>query len=71
LSESRDLSLQSPGRPERSLDSHRQILERIIQRDVEGARAAMEYHISQVEPAQFIEQDGIEAAHRAVAGLST
>ena len=71
LSESRDLSLQSPGRPERSLDSHRQILDRIIQRDVEGARAAMEYHISQVEPAQFIEQDGLEAAPQAVAGLST
>ena len=52
LRESRDLTLQTPGRPLRSLASHREILDRIRSGDVEGARAAMEYHIAQVEPAQ-------------------
>ena len=42
--------LQAPGRPQRSLTSHRYILEMIRQGDSEGAREAMEHHISVVEP---------------------
>ena len=47
---SRDLSLQTPGRPQRSLDSHREILKKILERDMEGAREAMAHHIAAVEP---------------------
>lgn len=47
---SRDQSLQEPGRPQRSLSSHRHILEKIQARDSEGAREAMEYHLTSVEP---------------------
>jgi GntR family transcriptional repressor for pyruvate dehydrogenase complex len=54
LRESRDLTLQSPGRPLRSLASHVQILEMVRSRDVEGARAAMQHHIFEVEPANSI-----------------
>jgi GntR family transcriptional repressor for pyruvate dehydrogenase complex len=50
LRQSRDLSLQAPGRPQRSLDSHREILKKILERDMEGAREAMAHHISAVEP---------------------
>ena len=51
LRQSRDRSLQTPGRPQRSLASHHQILEMIVRRDAQGAEAAMRYHISEVEPA--------------------
>jgi GntR family transcriptional repressor for pyruvate dehydrogenase complex len=51
LRQSRDQSLQTPGRPQRSLASHRQILETIRRRDSAGAEAAMRYHIAEVEPA--------------------
>ena len=50
LHRSRDQSLQEPGRPQRSLDSHRQILQMIRAGDSEGARRAMEYHLTAVEP---------------------
>ena len=50
LRQSRDQSLQEPGRPQRSLASHREILSMIQTRDVEGARRAMEYHLTAVEP---------------------
>ena len=50
LSQSRDQSLQTPGRPPRSLASHRHILDMIQSEDIEGARGAMQYHISEVEP---------------------
>ena len=50
---SRDLSLQEPGRAERSLASHRQILEKVRAGDAEGARKAMEYHLTSVEPANI------------------
>lgn len=50
LRQSRDQSLQIPGRPQRSLASHRQMLDMIRTRNVEGAMSAMEHHISEVEP---------------------
>lgn len=53
LSRSRDQSLQEPGRPQRSLASHRQILEMLQGRDTHGARQAMEHHLTSVEPANF------------------
>ena len=48
---SRDYSLQEPGRPERSLASHRQILNMVETRDAEGAKQAMDHHLTSVEPA--------------------
>ena len=48
---SRDRSLQEPGRAKRSLASHHQILEKVKDGDAEGAREAMEYHLTSVEPA--------------------
>ena len=51
LRQSRDQSLQQPGRPERSLDSHRQILEMVRSGDHQGARDAMDHHLTVVEPA--------------------
>ena len=56
LRQSRDQSLQTPGRPQRSLASHRYILDMIERGDVEEARAAMQYHISEVEPAAHFSQ---------------
>lgn len=50
LHQHRSQSLQTPSRPERSLESHRHILQMILQRDIEGAREAMAHHISMVEP---------------------
>ena len=50
LRQSRDQSLQTPGRPQRSLASHKQMLDMIQERDVERAMAAMEHHISEIEP---------------------
>ena len=51
LRRSRHQSLQEPGRPQRSLASHRQILEMVRARDPEGAKEAMEHHLTSVEPA--------------------
>jgi GntR family transcriptional repressor for pyruvate dehydrogenase complex len=50
LRQSRDQSLQQPGRAERSLASHRQILEMVQSGDHRGARDAMEHHLTAVEP---------------------
>lgn len=50
LRQSRDQSLQQPGRPQRSLDSHRDILEMVRAGDHQGARSAMEHHLTAVEP---------------------
>ena len=50
LRQSRDQTLQQPGRPQRSLDSHREILEMVRAEDHMGARAAMEHHLTAVEP---------------------
>ena len=50
IRQSRDRSLQTPGRPRRSLASHRRILEMIARGEAEDARPAMEHHLSDVEP---------------------
>lgn len=50
LQRSRDRSLQAPGRPQRSLVSHQQILQMIEDGDSEGAQTAMEHHLTAVEP---------------------
>ena len=68
LRQSRDQALQTPGRPERSLASHRYILDVIQHRDVEGARSAMQHHISEVEPAHLPQNNGLKAASAAGAG---
>ncbi len=53
---SRGRSLQEPGRPQRSLASHWEILETIEARNPDLAQQAMEHHLSTVEP-------GIVAGH--------
>jgi len=50
LRQSRDQTLQQPGRSQRSLDSHREILEMVREGDHQGARSAMEHHLTAVEP---------------------
>ena len=50
LQVSRDRSLQEPGRPQRSISSHYQILRMVELRDVNGAREAMNHHLTAVEP---------------------
>lgn len=62
LRQSRDQSLQSPGRPQRSLASHRHILEMVRRRDADEATSAMEYHISEVEPAHYTGDSWAETA---------
>jgi len=54
LTKSRDQSLQRPGRPERSLESHLQILTMIEQGDSNNAVTAMDHHLTMVEPATDI-----------------
>jgi GntR family transcriptional repressor for pyruvate dehydrogenase complex len=49
LSHSREESLQTPGRRQASIDSHRAIIIAIENHDQEEARAAMAHHIEQVE----------------------
>ena len=71
LHRSRDQSLQTPGRPQRSFTSHEHILDMIRRRDVEGARSAMEYHISEVEPAHFYAGDSRAGATPATARSPT
>jgi len=51
LRRSRSQSFEQPGRPERSLESHHQILEMIRSGDTGGARRAMDHHLTAVEPA--------------------
>jgi GntR family transcriptional repressor for pyruvate dehydrogenase complex len=53
LRRSRDQSLQEPGRARRSLASHRQILRMVQAGDAQGARQAMEHHLTTVEPANL------------------
>jgi GntR family transcriptional repressor for pyruvate dehydrogenase complex len=49
LTQSREESLNTPGRPTRSHEDHRRMLAAIGRRDVEGARKAMQDHIEAVE----------------------
>ncbi len=71
LQQSRDQSLQTPGRPQRSLASHRHILDMIQRRDAEGARSAMQYHISEVEPANISQRSVISSQLSAVSSQLT
>ena len=61
LHQSRDQSMQAPGRASRSLASHRRILQMVRAGDGDGARRAMEHHLTVVEPANI-------AAHHDGAG---
>ena len=54
---SRDQSLQEPGRAQRSLASHRQILDNVRAGDAAAAREAMEYHLTSVEPAILFDNE--------------
>lgn len=67
LQKSRDQSLQEPGRPQRSLASHRQILDMIEARNVTGAQRAMEHHLTAVEPATMA-SDSVPAQEHVPAG---
>jgi GntR family transcriptional repressor for pyruvate dehydrogenase complex len=49
LTQSREDSLNTPGRPTRSHEDHRRVLGAIARRDAEGARQAMLEHIEAVE----------------------
>jgi GntR family transcriptional repressor for pyruvate dehydrogenase complex len=49
LAQSREESLTTPGRPLRSHQDHRRVLEAIRQRDADGAERAMREHIAAVE----------------------
>ena len=53
LSRSRNQTLQTPGRPNLSLASHRRILDSIIKRDPEEARRSMDHHLTVVEPPEL------------------
>lgn len=57
LQHSRDQSMQEPGRPQRSLDSHRRILQMVETGDAEGAQRAMENHLTMVEPGTLVAED--------------
>ena len=56
LSHSREESLQTPGRSQASLDSHRKILSAIEEHDKERSREAMLRHIEQVEQSVFLKK---------------
>jgi GntR family transcriptional repressor for pyruvate dehydrogenase complex len=49
LRETRARSLQSPGRPRRSLEGHERVLEAIRRRDPAAAEAAVRRHLEEVE----------------------
>jgi len=49
LRDSRERSLQVPGRPEKSLAGHRRILSAITRRDAEDAKSAMRRHVEDIE----------------------
>jgi GntR family transcriptional regulator, transcriptional repressor for pyruvate dehydrogenase complex len=49
LRETRARSLQTPGRPEKSLAGHRRILEAVKRRDPEAAERAVRQHLEEIE----------------------
>jgi GntR family transcriptional regulator, transcriptional repressor for pyruvate dehydrogenase complex len=49
LRDTRQRALQVPGRPQRSLNGHRRILDAIARRDPEAANTAMRQHIREIE----------------------
>ena len=60
LQMSRDRSLQEPGRPQRSLASHCQILEMVEMGNVIGAQQAMDHHLTSVEPSARAAVEAVE-----------
>ena len=71
LQRSRDESLQEPGRPQRSLASHRQILQTIENRDGAGAERAMSHHLEVVEPSSMPARPAPESASTGLAAAVT
>ena len=73
LRRSRDQSLQEPGRPQRSLASHRQILEMLQDRDEHAARQAMEHHLTSVESSNLTssEQAAVSDQEFSIRSIST
>jgi GntR family transcriptional regulator, transcriptional repressor for pyruvate dehydrogenase complex len=63
LTQSREESLNTPGRPTRSHQDHRQVLAAITRRDAEGARKAMLDHIEAVE-GLVLGTDAVSGARR-------
>jgi GntR family transcriptional repressor for pyruvate dehydrogenase complex len=63
LTQSREESLNTPGRPERSHQNHRQILKAIAERNVRGAQEAMLEHLQTVE--KLVRGSGPRRAPRA------
>jgi GntR family transcriptional repressor for pyruvate dehydrogenase complex len=61
--ESRDNVLQVDGRPEKSIQRHRELLDAIEARDPEGAAQAMREHLLDVEKSLF-ETEGEKAGNR-------
>jgi GntR family transcriptional repressor for pyruvate dehydrogenase complex len=59
LTQSREESLSTPGRPERSHENHRRILQAITNRDARGAEQAMLDHLDTVEA--LVRGSGIRA----------
>lgn len=53
LVESRERSLQVPGRLAKSVQGHRRILDSIARKDAPGAEAAMRQHLSEIEQILF------------------
>ena len=49
LRQPREKTLEEPGHPQRSLVSHKQLLELVYNGDGPGARSAMQHHLSNVE----------------------
>jgi GntR family transcriptional repressor for pyruvate dehydrogenase complex len=67
ISETRHSSLGEPGRPPRSLQAHRRILEAIQRGDAPGARQAMRRHVKMVADIGLLrwsaaQQDGADAS---------
>jgi DNA-binding FadR family transcriptional regulator len=70
LRASRVATIHNPGAVERSVEAHRQILERVEARDDEGARAAMRRHLLQVEGEIRRIHDAVDEQARAEAGAA-
>ena len=60
ISETRRSSLGEPGRPPRSLNAHRRILEAIRRGDVSGARSAMRRHVNMVADIGLLRWSSVE-----------
>jgi GntR family transcriptional repressor for pyruvate dehydrogenase complex len=70
ISETRRSSLGEPGRPPRSLNAHRRILEAIRRGDVPGARQAMRRHVNMVADIGLLRWSAVERGAEDKAGTS-